>query len=662
MNKRAMGFGICVALLAALATHAQVPAAFNYQGRLLDGTNLVNGARNFVVDLYTAETGGSAVYTETNNNVVVVDGLYSFAVGDDAAGLAQALTNSTLYLGLTVGSQTLAPRERLMSAAYAILAAGVQNSAIRDAQIAAGANISPLKIAGTALTAGTSFNGDVSGQYNNLQLGINTVSSIELANNAVTDVKVAPGASIAPSKIAGTALTQSTVFAGDVSGGYGTLSINVDAVNAADIVANAVGASEILDNSIADIEISTTANIAGTKVRQGTTLARGTLQLDPASTGTLAIAAGHPYLNAYSSVNTLAATTPNSALNLVGVGSVYVSNQAPNTVQVGLDLSTLPGLSALKNVIWVGANGTSSGPGTIDKPYDTPQNGYNAAVINYPGQVATLLIAAGSYSGLNMTVGHVHVLGLNRPVLDSLTVSGPGNAALLQSKQRVQNLAVKGAATVAATASHVKIYNTVMNAGLVILGNDVEVQNCAVGGYTGSGPAAVVVGSGAETISQISIHHSSIRYSSPNGAGLLVKAKVQEFETLWCEVEAGSLNNIAIQDMEPGPISPLHLYAHNWIKGPSPLMQSWAVQDPNAGQNGPTIGFYNNTVLGNVGMAPLEAAHAQFYGNNMVYGRINNAGGGILGWMQAGAGTGADAANNTEHETAFPALPNSYRD
>ena len=32
------------------------------------------------------------------------------------------------------------------------------------------------------------------------------------------------------------------------------------------------------------------------------------------------------------------------------------------------------------------------------------------------------------------------------------------------------------------------------------------------------------------------------------------------------------------------------------------------------------------------------------------------------GWTQAGSGTGADAANNTEHETDYPVLPNAYRD
>ena len=661
MNKRAMVFGLCVALLAAMVAQAQVPAVFNYQGRLLDGTNLVNGARDFVVDLYTAATGGSAIYTETNSNVAVVDGLYSLAVGDDAAGLAQALGNATLYLELTVGSQTLAPRERLLSAAYAILAAGVQNSAIRDAQIAAGANIAPNKIAGTAITGGTSYGGDVSGFFNNLQLGVNTVGPIELANYTVTDAKVATGANIAAGKIAGTALTQSTVFSGDVSGVFSALQIAANAVGVNEIAANAVDASEIMDNSIADIEISPTANIAGTKVRQGTTLTRGTLQLDPASTGTMAVAAGHPYLNAYSGVNTLAATTPNSVLNLVGVSPIYVSNQIPNTVQVGLDVSTLPGLSLLQNTIWVGANGTPAGPGTIDKPYNTPQNGYNAAAVNYPGQVSTLLIAAGSYAGLNMTVGRVHVLGLDRPILDSLTVSASGGGALLQSKQRIEHLAIRGAVIVAATATDVKFYNTIMNAGMQILASRVEVQNCAIYGYTGSGPAAVQVGNG-ERIEQISLHHSSIRYGSANGAGLLVSANVQEFETLWCEVVCDALTSIAIQDMEPGPISPLHLYANNWIKGPPPVMLGWAVQDPNAGQAGPTIGFYNNTVLGNVGMAPLEAAHPQFYGNNMVYGRINHAAGSTVGWLQAGAGTGADAANNTEHETAFPALPNSFRD
>ena len=174
-----------------------------------------------------------------------------------------------------------------------------------------------------------------------------------------------------------------------------------------------------------DGNVSPSANIDGTKIAQGSTAARGTLRLAIGSTGTAAIATGHPALNNYGVVNTLTAAAPNSALSVVGVGAVYVSNQAPNTVQIGLGALTLPPLPNIDNVIWVATNGTAAGPGTIEKPYDTPQNGYNAAVARYGLNPSVVLIAGGAYfSTLNMNAGTVHVIGLARPQLSGLSVSG----------------------------------------------------------------------------------------------------------------------------------------------------------------------------------------------------------------------------------------------
>ena len=101
---------------------AQAPQMFRYQGRLLDNDALVSGNLNFSFKLYSAPTGGAALY-EDAATVTVVDGLYSTMIGDDSSSggdLGDALKNSAVYLEISVGGETLTPRERIVSVPYAM--------------------------------------------------------------------------------------------------------------------------------------------------------------------------------------------------------------------------------------------------------------------------------------------------------------------------------------------------------------------------------------------------------------------------------------------------------------------------------------------------------------------------------------------------------------
>ena len=150
-----------VLLLAATAT-AQVPELMNYQGRLVDGTNLLSGAHTIEFFIYTNSTGGEVFYAETDG-VSVDDGFYSTELGDnpEARGaingtephyesLAALLADEgTLYLELEVDGTTLTPRERILSSAFAMVAAeaqGVAFGSITSSDIANG-TISSLDIA-----------------------------------------------------------------------------------------------------------------------------------------------------------------------------------------------------------------------------------------------------------------------------------------------------------------------------------------------------------------------------------------------------------------------------------------------------------------------------------------------------------------------------------
>ncbi|MCU0858004.1 MAG: hypothetical protein MUC65_06335, partial [Pontiellaceae bacterium] len=72
---------LAVVLFTGLLSFAEVPQLINYQGRLLNGTNLVNGSVGLSLRLYNASSGGTLLY-EDSNSVTVVDGLYSTLIGD----------------------------------------------------------------------------------------------------------------------------------------------------------------------------------------------------------------------------------------------------------------------------------------------------------------------------------------------------------------------------------------------------------------------------------------------------------------------------------------------------------------------------------------------------------------------------------------------------
>ena len=147
---------------------SQVPAIMNYQGRLLDGTNLVNGDVGLSLRLYATVTGGVLLY-EDSNTVTVVDGLYATYLGDDTVvgSLGDVLaSNSSLWLEIAVDGETLVPREQLAAVPYALLAA----------QLAPGAAMPFVRKDGDVMTGPlTNLQNITAGQFLN---AFNTVTGV----------------------------------------------------------------------------------------------------------------------------------------------------------------------------------------------------------------------------------------------------------------------------------------------------------------------------------------------------------------------------------------------------------------------------------------------------------------------------------------------------
>ena len=93
------------------------------------------------------------------------------------------------------------------------------------------------------LDTATSFGGDVSGAYNNIQLGLDSVGSTEIANNAVTSSKIADGA-VTNTKIASNAINTTQI----VDGTVGNVDIAASVVNTTQIVDGTITTSDLTSN------------------------------------------------------------------------------------------------------------------------------------------------------------------------------------------------------------------------------------------------------------------------------------------------------------------------------------------------------------------------------------------------------------------------------
>jgi hypothetical protein len=180
-------------LLAALlpaTLEAEVPSLLHYQGRLAQGTNLVNETVSLSLRLYDAATLGNLLY-EDSNSVAVADGLYSTFLGDDTnfGDLGAALTNAGVWIEVAINNAALTPRERVTAVAYALVAAGVKDGGITSAMLASGA-VQSVHLAAGSVGAAQMASGAVQAAH----LAAGAVGSNHLAAGSVHAEAIATGA------------------------------------------------------------------------------------------------------------------------------------------------------------------------------------------------------------------------------------------------------------------------------------------------------------------------------------------------------------------------------------------------------------------------------------------------------------------------------------
>jgi len=169
MTRLALIVGFFVVL--ASATAGAVPTTVAFTGRLKTSTGVVSGNVDLTFNLYTAATGGTAVWTETHTGVPADTGLVYVDLGSTTALDSSVFTGPQLFLEVIVGSETLSPRLTIGSVPYAVGAAKADTAAtlgtITPGQVVTGVNgIAGVNatMAGNTVTVGLVTTGCANGQ------------------------------------------------------------------------------------------------------------------------------------------------------------------------------------------------------------------------------------------------------------------------------------------------------------------------------------------------------------------------------------------------------------------------------------------------------------------------------------------------------------------
>jgi hypothetical protein len=121
---------LCVAFLCAtLSNYAQTGTkpTLSVQGILkkANGVAVDDGTYSMTFRLYTAESGGTAIWSENQSNIDVSSGIYSATLG--TVEPLNVTFTQLYYLGITIGSTEMKPRVLLTSAPYALSLIGQSN-------------------------------------------------------------------------------------------------------------------------------------------------------------------------------------------------------------------------------------------------------------------------------------------------------------------------------------------------------------------------------------------------------------------------------------------------------------------------------------------------------------------------------------------------------
>ncbi len=98
-----------------------VPLEINYQGYLIENDSIpVCDTLNMEFKLYTSSSGGSHMWSETHNNVIIDNGIFNVILGSNTSLSPSYFTGNALWLETKIGSIILSPRKKIVTVSYAV--------------------------------------------------------------------------------------------------------------------------------------------------------------------------------------------------------------------------------------------------------------------------------------------------------------------------------------------------------------------------------------------------------------------------------------------------------------------------------------------------------------------------------------------------------------
>jgi len=110
-----------IVMIVALASAQSVPNLIDYQGKVTDSDgNPINGTVSITFSIYADSTGGTALWSETQDPVNVSDGLFHLFLGAENPIPDDLFNDPDRWIGINVNNDgEMTPRSRIGSVAYA---------------------------------------------------------------------------------------------------------------------------------------------------------------------------------------------------------------------------------------------------------------------------------------------------------------------------------------------------------------------------------------------------------------------------------------------------------------------------------------------------------------------------------------------------------------
>ena len=201
-------------MAAATSLSAATPSIISYQGRITDALgNALTGNYSLTFNIYDVAVGGTALWTETLNPVVVDEGLFNVLLGSVTPFNEKAFSNAERFIGVQVnGGAELSPRRQVVAVAYAftsIKADSTTWSGITGipADFADGVdNVGGVGDITAVNTSGGLTGGATTGAAN-ISIASGGVTSTHIGDGQIFNADINAAAGIDAAKINGTAAT-----------------------------------------------------------------------------------------------------------------------------------------------------------------------------------------------------------------------------------------------------------------------------------------------------------------------------------------------------------------------------------------------------------------------------------------------------------------------